>query len=151
MKKIVTYTTPLHTHYKGFLLIELLVAIMIISSLSLILAQFQGNARNIHVACDERVDAIHKATSFLEQGIGSGRAFAKIGRKDKSSLSDRDDARDDRDDRDNYTLVWRTYSPNPVNGLPIADVYQFVDVTVSWDDYAGKKRSLQLTTGMVIP
>ena len=74
-------------------------------------------------------------------------AIGKKGRRDKISESQKGDSRDDRDD---YAIEWKTYAPKPVNGLSISDAYQHVTVTVFWDDSAGKKRSLQLTTGMVI-
>jgi Tfp pilus assembly protein PilE len=134
MNHNIVYTAPLVSQYKGFLLIELLVSIMIMSSLSLILAQFQGNIRNIHRTSDEYVKAMHKATNFLEEIIGGNRIIQKNGSSD---------------DDDGYSLSWNIYPSRPIKGLMIADVYHFVTVTVSWKDALGNKRLLELATGVL--
>ncbi|MEX0672377.1 MAG: prepilin-type N-terminal cleavage/methylation domain-containing protein [Candidatus Babeliales bacterium] len=137
-----TLNSALYTHYKGFLLIELLVALAMISFLSLMIAQYQGTIMGMHGSIQQRVQALHAAASFLEQVIGGKLAIGKKGKKEY---------RDDEDDQDpSMVLEWVTHAPAPIQGIPIAELYQYITVTISWQDtYYDQKRFLTLKTGLL--
>lgn len=119
--------------YKGFFLIELLVAILLISGLSLVFAHYQGKSHQICAQTNQRIQAMHTATTFLEEVIGGSLAISAQGKKNID---------------DEYELIWKLSNPPKIQGLSVADQCKIIEVTVTWDEH-GHQRTVTLQTGIL--
>ena len=133
MKKILHYKSTT-TQYSGFLLIELLVAIALMAAFSLAIARYQGYCWNSYHDLGQRVVALHKASSFLDELIGSGVKVAPTGKKE--------------DPDDDFVLTWHTFTLGSTGRL--GNLFRFITVNVSWEGHRGNTSTLGLTTGLII-
>ncbi len=119
--------------YKGFFLIELLVAILLMSGLSLVFAHYQGKSHQICAQTNQRIEALHNATTFLEEVIGGSLAISAQGKKNID---------------DEYELTWKLSNPPKLQGLSVDDVCKIIEVTVTWDEH-GHQHSVTFKTGIL--
>lgn len=117
----------------GFLLIELLVALLLLSISFLLIVGYQSRIIDIQRQAIKRMQAVDYAASFLEQLITGEKTITASG-KQKSG---------------DFSLEWHIFP----QACPAVNIKQFVwvDVHVKWPNRVGSAHVIQLQTGLIRP
>jgi len=132
---------------KGFLLIELLIALAILSGLALVVSSQIWQTIKIHKEAELRLLALNGAISELDRLVGKKRFMPTSRRTDLGATISIDHAPVQIDQK----KIDRTIKPNSMQ-LPGQDVALCVPVVakVEWENCSGKKETLRLVTAILL-
>ncbi len=123
---------------QGFLLIEVLIALVLIATFSVIFAQFQWQAVRQNKQAHDYLQAVNHASAFMEKLQATGKLPAGSPRK-----------------VDKFTLSWKAMplapsgAVNTIFGSSVHKVrFNLVELTVAWQSVQGGDTSIKIVSGV---
>jgi len=134
---------------KGFLLIELLVALAILSGLTLVVSSQIWQSIKLHKEAELRLSALNCAVSLLDQ-IAKQKQITSMSKTTQDGISvvvDKANVAIDQKKIDQ--IVFPAGQKYEEKGEPFW-LFEFVQLTVRWKNLSQKKESMRFLTGLLL-
>ncbi len=135
-----------YTMKKGFLLLEIMIALVIFSMLVVVITHYHWQIVKHQGEAIKYIEALNKARAFLENiprdTSGASPGMSKANKANENILS-----------KDEYTLTWKTYPVDSIQSKKLSATkskalpYNITQVNVAWKTFDGKQKSITLTSG----
>lgn len=120
----------------GFLLIEIMIAFVIMTSMTLMIAHYQGRIAQWQRNTFHRLQAVDTLSSFLDEIV-----FLQT-MPDSHNIQQGD-----------FTITWVTKNYSmPVKNLStkFAKQFRIIDAVISWPNASGKTESIKMNSGVYV-